>query len=190
MYYLESHYQEDLRRDLETKVLKGHQLKIQSIHLHISFREQAFQTQTFLLPAVTVLEALSFQKSRVHLSKKASSHQRLQKGKVSGISTTLRGRKIYGFLANLQNRLLPSLKTFEKIPLTSLDSQGNLHWRISKAFAFPEVEEEYEHFHSRIPSTASWQEKDFLPLDISLNTTARNPHEGRLLLTAFQLPFF
>lgn len=177
-------------RDLTTKFPGRKALAIESIHLHLSFKEQGFQTKAYLLPALLALEMISSQKGSVHFSQRGAAHLQLRKGEVSAISTKLRGKKAYDFLERLLVLLLPNLKGFQGFSLDSFDQKGNLHFRLENLLLFPEIEAEYRKFQRTSSSLPQQGRKAFLPLDVSIHTTATNPQEGKVLLSALQFPFF
>jgi len=64
------------------------------------------------------------------------------KGNFTGLSVTLRGHQMWNFFDNLVEVILPTLKPFEGVDISSLDKQGNLSFTIPNMFLFPQLERE------------------------------------------------
>ena len=174
-------------RDLKSKTLyRGNPLEIKKINLHMSLKGVLFDLDNFFYPSLIALETISGQKPQLHFSKKFMGEFRLKKGTLSGISTNLRGKKINPFMEDLRSFILPSITGFEGFPLTSLDSQGNFSFSLKNLIIFPEIEEEFLNFQS-VPKGKT--DDIFLPLDISIQTTAKNTSEALLLFSGYQIPF-
>lgn len=72
-------------------------------------------------------------------AKKSISSFKIRTGDVVGITVTLRGQKMYDFLARLVNIALPRIRDFRGISIKNLDEHGNLNIGIPEASIFPEV---------------------------------------------------
>lgn len=82
---------------------------------------------------------ISGQKPQVCKSKKAISGFKLRQGEIVGLSTTLRGKKMYEFLEKVLNIVLPRVKDFRGLSTKSFDSTGNYTFAIKENIVFPEI---------------------------------------------------
>lgn len=163
--------------------------KLKSITLHISFKEQKFESKKYLLPAIIGLQIITGQKVKIHKSKKAVSIWRLMKGDYTGVSVVLRGKTMYAFFDNLIELILPSLRPFEGIDTKSLDKQGNLSFTIPNLFVFPQLEREYIHFQQGFNiKGSSGEDFKYLPVEINIATTSKNIEEGKLFFSGLRVP--
>jgi len=162
---------------------------LKSITLHISFKEQQFESRKFFLPGAFGLEILSGQKAFTHKSKKAVSVWRLVKGDYTGLSIVLRGNEMYSFFDNLVELVLPSLRPFEGININSLDRQGNLSFTVPNIFVFPQIEREYLHFQQGFNIKGNFGEDfRYLPVDINIYTSSKTIDEGKIFFSAIRVP--
>ena len=92
-----------------------------------------------------------------------------------GISCTLRGEQMYGFLDRLINLALPRLRDFRGVNKKSFDGHGNFSLGFQEQLMFPEID------YDKIQETQG--------MDISIITTAKNDQEAYNLLKAFGMPF-
>lgn len=114
------------------------------------------------------------QKPVVTKAKKSISNFKIRKGLGVGVMTTLRGRRMYDFLEKLVHVSLPRVRDFHGLPTTSFDRQGNYSIAFREHNVFPEIRsDEMEFIHG---------------LQVTLCTTASNPHEAELLLRSLGLP--
>lgn len=183
LYY----YNNIVSRDLQTKLptLKNRSLTLKSISLHLSLKDQKFKAKTFLLPTLSALEILTGQKAHLHFAKKGASELSLERGSLCAISVKLRSKAMYAFLEDLRTVVLGNYHGFGGLSFKSLDQKGNLGFRLDNIARFPVIEEEYLRFQG---NRASKGGSSNFPLDIYFHTSAENLHEGKLLLSAFQLP--
>lgn len=131
--------------------------------------------------AKVYLGALAGQVPVVTRAKKSISTFKLSKGQTIGMMVTLRGIKMYAFLDKLISIVLPKVRDFKGISLSSFDSQGNLNIGLKEQVIFPEVD------YKTIDKTRG--------LAVSITTTAkkRGGHtakdEGKKLLEYLGMPF-
>ena len=182
-----------IKRDFQSKFPYKSNFEIpelKSITLHISFKEQKFESKKFLLPGAMGLEIISGQKARIHSSKKAVALWRLVKGDHSGLSLVLRKEAMQNFYENLVEVILPSMRPFDGIDINSLDKEGNLSFTVPNLFLFPQLEREYLHFQQGFNIKSSFGENfKQLPVEINLATTSKTKEEGELLFNALRIPF-
>ena len=85
-----------------------------------------------------------------------------------GISVTLRGERMYGFLDRLINLALPRIRDFQGISLKSFDGHGNYSLGLEEQLMFPEID------YDKIDQIRG--------MDISIITSSKNDPEGLALL--------
>ena len=64
---------------------------------------------------------------------------KIREGMVIGLSATMRGKRMHGFLARLNAIVFPRVRDFRGIPLKNIDENGNLNIGIREHTAFPEI---------------------------------------------------
>ena len=72
-------------------------------------------------------------------AKKSIASFKLREGNVIGLKVTLRGDRMYEFLDRLINLVLPRLRDFHGVRLTSFDGQGNYSIGLEDQSVFPEL---------------------------------------------------
>src|SRR3990172_2877555 len=75
--------------------------------------------------AIGDLELICGQKPVVCKAKKSIAAFKVRIGNEIGIKVTLRGERMYAFLDKLFNLVLPRVRDFQGLPLTSFDGHGN-----------------------------------------------------------------
>lgn len=115
------------------------------------------------------------QKPVVVKSKKAISNFKLKIGMPTGVSVTLRGKRMYDFLAKLINAVLPRIRDFRGISRHAFDGHGNYSLGIREHAVFPEIDaEDVSKFHG---------------VQVTIVTTAGTNEKGLELLKALKFPF-
>ncbi len=82
------------------------------------------------------------QKPKTAPAKKSISGFKLREGTVVGLTATLRGKRMADFLNRFVKVVLPRIRDFRGINLSSVDGQGNLSIGIRESVVFPEVNPE------------------------------------------------
>ena len=121
------------------------------------------------------ISMLTGQKAKINLSKKAVSAFKLRIGQPVGITTTLRGERMYDFLSKLINLTLPRIRDFRGISSESFDGQGNYSIGIKDYSIFPEVKFE--------------EIKTAFGLEVNIRIRAQKKEDAKLLLTKIGFPF-
>ena len=121
------------------------------------------------------LGKIAGQKGVITKSKKAIAGFKLRELSPVGVSVTLRGDRMYGFLDRLIHLALPRVRDFQGISPKSFDKHGNYSLGLEEQLMFPEIE------YDKIDQVRG--------MDICIVTTARNQEEGLKLLKEFGLPF-
>lgn len=121
------------------------------------------------------LTAIAGQKPVVNRSRKSIATFKLRKGMPVGASVTLRGARMYDFLAKLIHVALPRIRDFRGLSTKSFDGRGNYSLGVKEQLIFPEI---------------NYEQVDAVRgMDISIVTSARTDQEARALLTHLGLPF-
>ncbi len=87
-----------------------------------------------------VLTKITGQKPIRRIAKKSVAGFKVREGNIIGVSLCLRREKMYSFLDNMINIILPRTRDFRGISKKQIDSSGNLTVGISEVSVFPEVE--------------------------------------------------
>ncbi|MBN2307287.1 50S ribosomal protein L5 [Candidatus Peregrinibacteria bacterium] len=108
-------------------------------------------------------------------AKLAISNFKLRKGMPTGITVTLRGKKMYEFIYRLVNIVFPRVRDFRGLNPRSFDGHGNYSIGFKEALVFPEINpDDVLNIHG---------------IQITIGTTAKNDEEGLALLTQIGFPF-
>nr|ANB40206.1 ribosomal protein L5 [Koshicola spirodelophila] len=136
---------------------------------------QASQSNKVLESSLKELNVIAGQKGIITRSKKAIAGFKVRKTMPVGISVTLRGERMYGFLDRLINLALPRIRDFQGINSKSFDKFGNYSLGLEEQLMFPEIE------YDKIDQVRG--------MDISIVTTANKPEVALTLLKEFGMPF-
>ena len=121
------------------------------------------------------LTSLTGQKGIITRSKKAIAGFKIRKAASVGVSVTLRGDRMYGFLDRLINLALPRIRDFQGVNPKSFDVNGNYSLGLEEQLMFPEID------YDKIDQIRG--------MDISIVTTSKSDTESRILLQEFGMPF-
>jgi len=88
---------------------------------------------------------------------------------------TLRGARMYEFLARLINLSLPRVRDFRGVSGRSFDGRGNYNMGVKEQIIFPEID------FDAVDAMRG--------MDIAITTTAKTDAEAKALLEAFRFPF-
>lgn len=135
----------------------------------------AAQNQKMVDSALKELGMIAGQKGIITRSKKAIASFKLREQMPVGVTVTLRGNRMYGFLDRLINLALPRVRDFQGINPRSFDKKGNYSLGLEEQLMFPEIE------YDKIDQIRG--------MDISIVTTATKQEEGLSLLQELGLPF-
>lgn len=135
----------------------------------------ASQNAKLLDSSLSELTIIAGQKGIVTRSKKAIAGFKLRQKMPVGVSVTLRGERMYGFLDRLVNLALPRIRDFQGISAKSFDGHGNYSLGLEEQLMFPEID------YDKIDQVRG--------MDISIITTSKNDQEGFALLKSFGMPF-
>lgn len=115
------------------------------------------------------------QKPVVTKAKKSIATFKLREGRSIGVKVTLRGDRMWNFLARLIHVALPRTRDFQGISPDSFDGRGNYTLGLREQLIFPEI---------------SYDSIDKIRgMEVSVVTTAKTDEEGRRLLALLGMPF-
>lgn len=134
-----------------------------------------YQNVKVLESSLDELTSISGQRGIITKSKKAIASFKVREGMPVGMTVTLRGEKMYGFLDRLINLSLPRIRDFQGVSSKSFDGRGNYSIGFTDQLMFPEVD------FDKINQTQG--------MDITVVTSCKTDAEGRALLKALGMPF-
>ncbi len=129
----------------------------------------------YLKEAEEDLTLISGQKALARKAKKAISGFKLRQGEVVGFFVTLRGQKAWAFLEKLIRIVLPRVRDFKGVSVSSFDGSGNYSLGIKEHFVFPEVNTE--------------KVKYLKSLQINIITSAKDDKTAKVFLEKIGMPF-
>jgi len=125
--------------------------------------------------AVEELQLITGQKPLVTKAKKSIASFKLRTGMKIGCLVTLRGKRMYDFLAKLINVALPRIRDFKGTNPKGFDGRGNYNLGLREQLIFPEIS------YDKIDKVRG--------MNVTIVTTARNDEEARALLELLGIPF-
>lgn len=135
----------------------------------------ASQNNKVLESFIKELGIIAGQKGVITRSKKSIAGFKIREEMPVGVTVTLRGERMFGFLDRLIHLALPRVRDFQGISPKSFDKHGNYSLGLEEQLMFPEIE------YDKIDQIRG--------MDITLVTTAKNQEESLALLKQFGLPF-
>lgn len=119
--------------------------------------------------------AITGQRPVITKAKKSIAAFKLREGRSIGVKVTLRGERMWSFLARLVHVALPRTRDFQGISPDSFDGRGNYTLGLREQLIFPEI---------------SYDTIDKIRgMEVTIVTTAGTDEEGRRLLTMLGMPF-
>jgi large subunit ribosomal protein L5 len=115
------------------------------------------------------------QKPKVCKAKKSISNFGLRQGMSVGVSTTLRGDRMWDFFDRLVNIAIPRIRDFRGLNPDSFDGRGNYTLGVTEQIIFPEINYDMV--------------EQIRGMNITITTTAKTDEEAKELLLAFGFPF-
>ncbi len=148
--------------------------RVSKVVLNVGFGRHS-KEKPYMESVVRTLEKITGQKPVLNKAKKSISNFKIRQGTEIGASVTLRGASMYDFLYKLIHLTLPRVRDFRGLNPKSFDAKGNYTLGFKENLAFPEMGvESGELIHG---------------VEITINTTAKNPEEGLALLSEIGFPF-
>ncbi|MCR4429129.1 MAG: 50S ribosomal protein L5 [Caldiserica bacterium] len=125
--------------------------------------------------AVEELQVITGQKPLVTKAKKSIASFKLRTGMKIGCLVTLRGKRMYDFLAKLINVALPRIRDFKGVNPRGFDGRGNFNLGLREQLIFPEIS------YDKIDKVRG--------MNVTIVTNARTDEEARALLELLGVPF-
>jgi len=135
----------------------------------------ASQNAKILDSSLKEITIIAGQRGVITRSKKAIAGFKLREKTPVGITVTLRGERMYGFLDRLINLALPRIRDFQGINPKSFDGHGNYSLGLEEQLMFPEID------YDKIDQISG--------MDISIIISSKNDQEALALLKQFGMPF-
>jgi large subunit ribosomal protein L5 len=135
----------------------------------------ASQNNKVLESFIKELGIIAGQKGVITRSKKSIAGFKVREEMPVGVTVTLRGDRMFGFLDRLIHLALPRVRDFQGINPKSFDKSGNYSLGLEEQLMFPEIE------YDKIDQIRG--------MDITLVTTSQNQEQSLALLKQFGLPF-
>lgn len=121
------------------------------------------------------LAKITGQKPSPRGAKQSIATFKLRQGEIIGMTITLRGKRMYGFLDKLINVAFPRTRDFKGFDNKSVDEMGNLTIGLRENIIFPE--------------TADEEIKDVFGLAVTIVTTAKDRKSALAFFRAIGFPF-
>jgi large subunit ribosomal protein L5 len=122
-----------------------------------------------------IIASIAGQRPVVTNAKVSVANFKVREGMPNGLKVTLRGDRMWDFLAKLIHLTLPRVKDFRGVSRKSFDGKGNYSLGIKDHTIFPEIDS------STISKIRS--------LQVVISTTANSNEEAELLLEKLDFPF-
>ena len=120
------------------------------------------------------LTKLTGQKPAERGAKKSIATFKIRTGDTAGYQVTLRGARMQSFLDKFIHIVLPRMKDFRGIKLSTIDEMGNITIGLREHTVFPETSDE--------------ESKDIFGLAVTIATSAKNRNEAAAFLRHLGLP--
>lgn len=136
---------------------------------------EALQNSKFLDSAAADIAQITGQKPVITRARKSIATYKLREGNPIGVSTTLRGPRMWHFFDRLVNIALPRQRDFRGISPNSFDGRGNYTVGLREQLVWPEID------YDKIDKIRG--------MAITIVTSAETDEEGRRLLSHLGMPF-
>ncbi|MEX0783327.1 MAG: 50S ribosomal protein L5 [Dehalococcoidia bacterium] len=174
---LREKYEQEVQTALREQFRYGNVMEIPGltkIVVNIGMGE-ALQDANALDKAADDVATITGQKPVINRAKRSIANFRLREGNPIGVSTTLRGARMWEFLDRLIAAALPRIRDFQGLNPNAFDGRGNYSLGIREQLIFPEIE------YDKVDKVRGMQ--------VTIVTTATTDEEGRRLLELLGMPF-
>lgn len=100
-----------------------------------NFRENKEMLETIKKELIQI----AGQQPKFTTAKKSISGFKLREGQTVGYAVNLRSDRMWGFVENLVNVVLPRMRDFDGIPQSKIDRNGNFTFGIKEQMIFPQM---------------------------------------------------
>lgn len=169
-------YQSVFARDMIVKMNYGSSfdiVQLKKVTVHYTSKYMLAEPKNILLPSVA-LQLVTGQTPHVTRASQSVAAFKLKKSQVLGCAVTLRKEMMNRFMTQCVHVLLPRIKDFSSLPVSSL--QPSVHFGIEQMLFFPTLEKHVDIFE---------------PLEgcsVHVQTSAKTPVEMLLLCSGLKLP--
>ncbi|MBP9817291.1 50S ribosomal protein L5 [Candidatus Shapirobacteria bacterium] len=132
-------------------------------------------SQENLNNALAEITAIAGQVPKLCKSKTSIANFKLREGEPLAYKVTLRDKRMYDFVEKLFNLVLPRLRDFKGMPLSSFDNEGNYNLVIRDQTYFPEINLD------KVTKIRSVQ--------VTLCISSSSKDESKMLLSTLGFPF-
>jgi large subunit ribosomal protein L5 len=177
MKTLKQHYEENLVPVLkrELNLTNDFQVpKIEKLVINVGLGEST-QNSKALENGLRDLQLITGQKPVVTRAKKSIATFKVRQGMPIGAMVTLRGQRMYDFLAKLNGIVFPRIRDFRGLSEKAFDGRGNYNIGLKDQLVFPEIE------YDKIDKLRG--------MNITIVTSATTDMAARVLLQTFGFPF-
>ena len=133
------------------------------------------QNSQLLKKSIDDFRLISGQQPVVTKSRKAIAGFKIRKDLPLGLTVTLRGERMYEFLARLIHLVFPRIRDFQGLDPKGMDNNGNYNFGLLDQLIFPEID------YDKV--------KQIFGFNVAIVTTANNRDEGLVLLKQMGVPF-
>lgn len=162
-----------LQKDLEIKNPMAVP-KLSKVTLNVGIGTLTKNTKDFS-DVLSNVAKIAGQQPVVTKAKIAISNFKLRQGMPTGITVTLRGKRMYEFIYRLVNIVFPRVRDFRGLNPKAFDGHGNYSIGFKEALVFPEINpDDVLNVHG---------------MQVTISTTAETDQHGKALLTGMGFPF-
>lgn len=148
--------------------------KLSKITLNVGIGSLTRNTKDFS-DVINNIAKIAGQKPVVTNAKIAISNFKLRQGMPTGITVTVRGKKMYEFIYRLVNIVFPRVRDFRGLNPKAFDGKGNYSIGFKEVIVFPEINpDDVLNLHG---------------LQVTITTTADDDVAGKALLDSMHFPF-
>lgn len=150
--------------------------KIKKVTVNIGVNRSMSEKNSQYIDLLTqTIQSITGQKPVQNKARKSIAGFKTRASMIVGVSTILRGSKMYDFLEKFINIVLPRIRDFRGLLKRSVDANGNLSIGFKEQIAFPEINpENVTKIHG---------------LQVIITTTAKTQEEAIELFKLFGFPF-
>ena len=148
--------------------------RLSKVVVNITTKE-AVQNPKVLDSAANELATITGQKPVITRARKSIATYKLRENMPIGVMVTLRGEKMYDFVAKLISIALPRVRDFKGVSGKAFDGRGNYALGIQEQIIFPEID------YDKLERVQG--------MNIVICTSAKSDAEGKALLKHMGMPF-
>jgi large subunit ribosomal protein L5 len=148
---------------------------IEKIIVNIGLGGEALTNPRALENASGDISKITGQRPITNRARKSIANYKLREGMPVGVSTTMRGRRMWEFFDRLVASALPRIRDFRGLSRKSFDGRGNYAIGFREQVMFPEID------YNAVDKLRG--------LQVVVTTTAPNDREGLRLLELLGVPF-